>query len=118
MATGTWFLSTQPAFSRNRIFEIAFRTSSICFAGPITRFLYITGPRKQLEGIQLEKEGPFPAGHPGRSTGSVSNMAHPFKLTLVYLKVWLFVPHYGYTSALPSEWLEGVELWNTLLDNP
>ncbi len=40
------------------------RLTSICFAGPIIRFLHITGPRKELEGCRLEKEGPFPAGHP------------------------------------------------------
>ncbi len=76
------------------------------------------GPRKQLEACWLEKEGPFPAGHPGRSTRSVSNKALPFELTLVHLKVWLLLSHYGYTSALPSEWLEGVLLWNTLLEDP
>ena len=68
------------------------------------------GPSKLLEGCWLVKEGPIPAEHPGRSTGSVSNMAHPFELTLVYLKVLLLVPHYGDTSALPNEWLEGVLL--------
>ena len=76
------------------------------------------GPRKKLEACWLEKEGPFPVGHPERRTGSVSNKAHPFKLTLVHLKVWLLLPHYGHTSALPSEWLEGVLLWNTLLEDP
>ncbi len=76
------------------------------------------GPRKQLEGYQFEKEGPFPAGHPGRSTGSVSNIAHPFKPTPVHSKVWLLLPQYGDTLALPSEWLEGVLLWNTLLEDP
>ena len=76
------------------------------------------GPRKQLEGCRFEKEGPFPAGHLGRSTGSVSNMAHPFERTPVHFKVWLLLSHYGDTSALPSEWLEGVLLWNTLLEDP
>ncbi len=76
------------------------------------------GPRKQLEGCQFEKEGPFPARHLGRSTGSVSIMAHPFKLTPVHFKVWLLLSHYGGTSALPSEWLEGVLMWNTLLEDP
>ena len=76
------------------------------------------GPRKQLKGCRLEKEGPFPAGHPGRSTESVSIMAHPFKLTLVHFKVWLLLPHYGDTSALTSEWLKGMLLWNTLLEDP
>ncbi len=61
------------------------------------------GPRKQLEGCQLEKDGPFPAGHSGRSTRSVSNKAHPFELTLVHLRVWLLVSHYGDTLTLPSE---------------
>ncbi len=75
------------------------------------------GPRKMLEGCRLEKEGLFPTGHPG-STGSVSNMAHPFELTLVHLKVRLLVPHYGDPSALPSEPLEAVLLWNTLLKDP
>ncbi len=92
--------------------------TSISFAGPIIRFLHITGPRKMLEGCRLEKEGPFPTGHPGRSTGSVSNMAHPFELTLVHLKVQLLVPHYGDTSAIPSEWLKGMLLWNTPLEDP
>ena len=64
--------------------------------------MHITGPRKMLKGCRLEKKGPFLIGHPGRSTGSVSNMAHPFKLTLVHLKVWLLVPHYGYNFTLPS----------------
>ncbi len=94
------------------------RLTSISFAGLITRFLHITGPSKLLEGCQLEKEGLLSVGHPGRSSGSVSNMTHPVKLTLVHLKVWLLVPHYGDTSALPSEWLEGVLLWNTLLEDP
>ncbi len=76
------------------------------------------GPRKMLEGCRLEKEGLFPTGNPGRSTGSVSNMAHPFELTLIHLKVQLFVSHYGGTLALPSEWLEGVLWRNTLLENP
>ena len=76
------------------------------------------GPRKMLEGYRLEKEGLFPTGHPGRRTGSVSNMAHPFELTLVHLKVQLLVSNYGGTLALPSEWLEGVLLRNTLLENP
>ncbi len=80
--------------------------------------MHNTGPIKLLEGFWLEKEGPLPEKHPGRSTGSVSNMVHPFELTLVHLKVWLLVPHYGDTSALPSEWLEGVLLWNTLLEVP
>ena len=71
------------------------------------------GPRKQLEGCWFEKEGPLSAGHPGRSTGSVSNIAHPFKLTPVHFKVWLLLPHYGDTLALTSEWLEGMLLWNT-----
>ncbi len=31
----------QPAFSRNRIFEIAFRTTSVDFAGPIINFLLV-----------------------------------------------------------------------------
>ncbi len=75
------------------------------------------GPRNRLEGCWLEKEGLFLMGHPGRSPGSVSNKAHPFKFPLVHLKVWLLVPHYGYTSAFPSEWLEGVVLWNTLLED-
>ena len=90
--------------------KLPFGLTSINFAGPIMRFLLITGTRKELEGCRLEKEGPFPAGHPGRSTGSVSNMAHPFKNTVVHLQVWLLLPHYGDTSALPSEWLEGVLL--------
>ena len=63
-----------------------------------------------LEGCRLEKEGLFPTGHPGRGAESVSNMAHPFELTLAHLKVWLLVPHYGDTSALLSEWSEGVLL--------
>ncbi len=68
-----------------------------------------------MEGCQLEKEGLFfPVEHPERSTGSVSHMAHPFELTDVHLKVWLLLLHYGDTSALPSEWLERVLLWNTL----
>ena len=71
-----------------------------------------------LEGCRLEKEGLFPTGHSRRSTGSVSSMAHPFKLTLVYLKVLLMVSHCGYTLALPFKWLEGVLLWNTLLEDP
>ena len=85
----------------------ASRGPFIDFAGPIIRFLHIMGPRKQLEGCRFEKEGPFPAGHLGRSTGSVSNMAHPFERTPVHFKVWLLLSHYGDTSALPSEWLEG-----------
>ncbi len=93
------------------------KLTSTSFAGPIIRFLPITVPRKQLEGCQLEKEGPFPAGNPGRSTESVSNMAHPFKPTLIHLKVWLLVSHYGDTLTLPFEWLEGVLLQNTLLEN-
>ncbi len=76
------------------------------------------GPRKMLEGCQLEKEGLFPTGHPGRSTGSNSNMTRPFEPTLVHLKVQLLVSHYGDTFALSSEWLEGVLLMNTLLENP
>ena len=95
-----------------------FRGPSVDFAGLIKIFLDITGPRKRLEGCWLEKEGLFPMGYPGRRTGSVSYMAHPFKLTLVHLEVWILVPHYGDTSALPSEWLEGVLLWNTLPEDP
>ncbi len=57
------------------------------------------GPSKQLEGCWLEKEGPFPAGHPGRSTGSVSNVTHPFKHTVVLLQVWFLLSYYGDTSA-------------------
>ncbi len=71
-----------------------------------------------LEGCRLEGEGLFPMGHPGRRTGRVSNMAHPFELTLVHLEVWLLVSHYADTLALPSEWLERVLLWNTLLEDP
>ncbi len=90
----------------------------IDFTGPIVRFLYITGPSKQLEGCRFEKEVPCPAGHPGRSTWSVSNKTHPFKLTSVHFKVWLVLPHYGDTLARTSEWLEGVLLWNTLQKDP
>ncbi len=73
--------------------------TSIRFAGPIIRFLHITGPRKQLEGCRLEKEGPFPRGHTGMSTERVSNMTHPFKHTVVHLQVWILLPYYGDTLA-------------------
>ncbi len=80
------------------------------FAGPIIGFLQIMSPRKQLEGCWLEKEGFFPTVHPGRSTGSVSNMALPFKLTVNHLKVWLLLHYYGGTSARTYLWLKGVLL--------
>ncbi len=88
------------------------------FAGLIKIFLHIMDPRKMLEGWWLEKEGLFPTRHPGRSTGSVSNMGHPFELTLVHLKVRLLVSYYGDTLALTSKWWEGVPLRNTLLEDP
>ncbi len=86
------------------------RGPSIDFAVLKKIVLHITGPRKNLEGCRLEKEGLFPMGCPGRRTESVSNMAHPFKLTLVHLKVWLMVSLYGNTLGLTSEWLEGILL--------
>ncbi len=87
-------------------------------AGPIIRFLHITGPRKQLEGCRLEKEGPFPTGHTGRSTERVNNMTHSFKHTVVHLQVWLLLPYYGDTSAHTYKQLKGVLLWDTLLEHP
>ncbi len=101
-----------------RSLKLPSRLTSITFAGPIIRFLHITRPRNQPEGCWPEKKGPFPAEHPGRGTESVSIMAHPLKLTIVHLKVWLLLPHYGDTSALPTEWFEGVLLWDTLLEHP
>ncbi len=59
-----------------------YRLTLVDFAGTIIRFLHITGPRKRPEGCQLEKEELVPAGHPGRSTVSVSNMAHPLNTLL------------------------------------
>ncbi len=84
--------------------------TSISFAGPTKRFLHIAGPRKQLEGCWLEKEGPFPTGHTGRSTERVKNMTHPFKHTVVLLQVWLLLPYYGDTSAHTYKQLKGVLL--------
>ncbi len=92
--------------------------TSISFAGPIIRFLHNTGPRKQLEGCRLEKEGPFSTGHSGRSTERVNNMTHPFKHTLVQLQVWLLLPYYGDTSAHTYKQLKGMLLWDTLLEHP
>ncbi len=88
------------------------------FAGPIIRFLHITGPRKQLEGCRLEKVGSFPTGHTGRSTERVNNITHPFKHTVVHLQEWLLLPYYGDTSAHTYKQLKGVLLWDTLLEHP
>ncbi len=76
------------------------------------------GPTKHLEGCQLEREGPSPAEHYGRSTGSVSNKAQSSEFTVVHLTVWFLLLYYGDTLALSSKWLEGVLLWNTLLEDP
>ncbi len=76
------------------------------------------GPRKQLESCWLEKEGPFPMGHTGRSTERVNNMTHPFKHAVVHLQVWLLLPNYADTSAHTYKQLKGVLLWDTLLEHP
>ncbi len=94
-----------------------FGPPSISFAGPKIRFLHITSPRKQLEGCRLEKEGPFSAGDPGRSTGSVSSMPLPYELTNAHFKVGLLLSYYGDTSVYSSNWLEGALLWDTLLEH-
>ncbi len=101
-------MCTKPAFSRNRIIEIAFRNHFYLFFRAHLRFLHITIPRKQLEGCWLEKKGPFPTRHTGRSTERINNMTHPFKYTVVHLQVWLLLPYFGDTSAHTHKQLKGV----------
>ncbi len=116
-----YFLVVGPPNQRFLVIESLkspFRPPSIGFSGPILIFLHITGPRKQLEGCRLEKEGPFSTEHTGRSRKRVNNMTYPFKHTVVHLQVRLFLPYYGDTSAHTYKQLKGVLLWDTLLGHP